>query len=71
MIKEQIGFRPGRLRTGQILNLKQFIENGFETNKIIGVAFVDLSTTYNTINHNITLSKLYRMTKIYSFVTNL
>lgn len=43
VIKEQTGFRPGKSCTGQILNLTQTIENGFENKKIIGVALVDLT----------------------------
>lgn len=32
------------------------------------MAFVDLSTAYDTVNHNIMILKLYEMTKDYRFV---
>lgn len=52
----------------QIFLIHQLIENGFETNRIIGVAFVDLYVAYDTVNHNIMLLKLYRMTIDYGIV---
>lgn len=33
LIQEQAGFRKGKSCTGQILNMTQFIENGFEKKK--------------------------------------
>jgi len=65
---EQAGFRPGESYTNQILKLTKNIENGFENKQITGVAFVDLSAAYNTVNHNIMLTKLYEMTYDYKFV---
>lgn len=43
LIPQQAGFRPGKSCCGQILNLTQHIEDGFEENMITGVAFLDLS----------------------------
>ena len=68
LIKEQAGFRPGKSCTGQILNLTQTIENGFENKKITGVALVDLTAAYDTINHRLMLKKLYDTTMDYEFV---
>ena len=62
LIPEQAGFRPGKSSTGQLLNLTQFIEDGFENRKITGAAFVDLSAAYDTVNHRILTKKLYEMT---------
>ena len=41
-IKEQAGFRPGKSCTSQLLNLTQYIEDGYQEDMIIGTAFVDL-----------------------------
>ena len=62
LIPEQAGFRPGRSCTSQVLNLTQFIEDGFERNQPTGVVFVDLTAAYDTVNHRLLLNKLYRMT---------
>lgn len=58
LIKEQAGFRPGKSCTGQILNLTQTIENGFENKKVTGVALIDLTAAYDTVNHRLMLKKL-------------
>ena len=63
LIPKQAGFRPGRSCTGQVLNLTQHIEDGFEKNEPTGVVFVDLAAAYDTVNHRILLDKLYTMTK--------
>ncbi|XP_030847026.1 uncharacterized protein LOC115926449 [Strongylocentrotus purpuratus] len=63
LIPEQAGFRPGRSCTGQVLNLTQHVEDGFEKNEPTGVVFVDLTAAYDTVNHRILLDKLYTMTK--------
>lgn len=41
LIKEQAGFRPGKSCTGQIFNLTQFIETGYEEKKITVIIFID------------------------------
>lgn len=38
-----------------MLNLTQHIEDGFERKEITGVAFVDLTAAYNTVNCVVTL----------------
>lgn len=62
LIRNQGGFRPGRSYTGQVQDLTQHIENGFEEKKITGVTFIDMSAAYDTINHNILFSKLQKLT---------
>ena len=37
LIPEQAGFRPGKSTTSQVLNLTQYIEDGFEEGKVTGV----------------------------------
>ena len=51
LIKEQAGFRAGKSCTSQLLNLTQYIEDGYQECKITGTAFVDLSAAYDTENH--------------------
>ena len=63
LIQEQAGFRPGKSCTGQVLNLTQHFEDGFEKNEPTGVVFVDLTAAYDTVNHRRLLSKLFDMTK--------
>ena len=41
---DQAGFRPGRSTCGQLLNLTQFIEDGYENKEITGSVFVDIAT---------------------------
>ena len=60
---DQAGFRPGRSTCDQLLNLTQFIEDGFETKQITGTVFVDLTAAYDTVNHRILLLKVAKMTK--------
>ena len=60
---DQAGFRPGRSTCGQLLNLTQFIEDGFEEKQITGTVFVDLTAAYDTVNHKLLLLKVAKMTK--------
>jgi len=62
LISEQVGFRPGRSCTDQLLNLTKFIEDSFEKGEITGAAFVVLSATCDTANHRILIKKLYQCT---------
>ena len=54
LIKHQAGFRPGKSCTGQLLNLTQHIEDGYQRGMITGAA-------YDTVNHRILLQRLYNM----------
>ena len=63
LIPEQAGFRPGKSCTGQLLNLTQLIEDGYEEGLITGAAFVDLSAAYDTVNHRILTRKLFEITQ--------
>ncbi|KAJ8333798.1 hypothetical protein SKAU_G00411170 [Synaphobranchus kaupii] len=63
IIPEQAGFRPGKSTTSQLINLTQHIEDGFERGQITGAVFVDLSATYDTVNHRRLLCKILEITK--------
>jgi len=62
LIKQQAGFRAGKSTTGQLLNLTQYIEDGYEEGVITGTVFVDLSAAYDTVNHKLLLNKIYSIT---------
>ena len=62
IIPQQAGFREGKSTTGQLLNLTQHIEDGFEKRLVTGAVFVDLSAAYDTVNHCILMTKIYQMT---------
>ena len=48
LTKDQSCFGPGRSCAGQVLNLTQHIEDGYERKMITGAAFVDLSAAYDS-----------------------
>ena len=60
---DQAGFRPGRSCCGQVLNLTQHIEDGYENRMITGAVFVDLTAAYDTVNHRALLLKLAKTLK--------
>jgi len=60
---DQAGFRPGRSCCDQLLNLTQFIEDGFETKQITGAVLVDLTAAYDTVNHRLLLNKVAKVVK--------
>ena len=60
---DQSGFREGRSCDGQVLNLAQFIEDGFEAGQVTGAVFIDLTAAYDTINHRCLLMKVGQMIK--------
>ena len=62
LIPQQAGFRPGKSRCSQVLNLTQHIEDGFELGQITGAAFIDLTAAYDTINLRRLLVKLVMIT---------
>ena len=71
---DQAGFRPGRSTCGQLLNLTQYIEDGYENKEITGSVFVDLTAAYDTVNHRLLLLKVAKFTrnsKIVSIIQSL
>ena len=46
-----------------MLNLTQYIEDGYEKILATDNVFVDLSAAYDTVNHIVLLTKLYGMTE--------
>lgn len=68
LIPHQAGFRPGKSCTGQILALTEQIEEGFESKLITGLALVDLSSAYDTVNHQKLLYKVYDILKDFHLV---
>ena len=64
LIQEQAGFRPGKSCTGQVLNLTQHFEDGFEKNEPTGVVFVDLTAAYDTVSKLFDMTKDFHLTKL-------
>ena len=62
IIPQQTGFREGKSTNGQLFNITQHIEDGFEKRLVTGAVFVDLSAVYHTVNHRISMTKIYQMT---------
>lgn len=58
LIPKQAGFIPGKNCIGQVLNLCQYIEDGYENKKVTGEAFVNLCVAYDIVNHNFQLKKI-------------
>ena len=54
----QFGFIPGKDTTHAILSLVDYLTNSFEINKLTCGIFLDISKAFDTIDHNILLSKL-------------
>ena len=63
LTNEQVGFRPGKSCTSQLLHLTQQIEDGYQNRMNIGAAFVDLSAAYDTVNHRIMVHKIFNTTR--------
>ena len=63
LIPEQAGFRPGNSCTIQLLNLMQFIADGYEEGLITGAAFIDLSAACEKVNNRILTRKLFEITQ--------
>ena len=63
LIKEHAGFRPGKSRTSQLLNLTQHIEDDYQESMITGIYYFDLSALYDTVNHRLLIQKLFNITQ--------
>ena len=53
LIKEQVGFRPGKSFKSQLLNIIQHIQDGYQDKIITGTCFVDLSAAKDTVNQRL------------------
>ena len=60
--KDKTGFIPGHSCVGQLPNLTQNIEDGYERKMITGAEFVDLSAAYDTVQRRLIIKKLMDMT---------
>ena len=47
----QAGFRPGRSCTGQLFNLTECSEDGFQKGLVSGAIFIYLSAAYDAVQH--------------------
>ena len=46
-----------------MLNLTQHIEDGFELGMVTGVALIDLTAAYDTVNHRSLMQKRFDLTE--------
>ena len=53
LIKEHAGYRPGMSCTIDVLNINWYIVDGYQKSMINGMAFVDMSAAYDTVNHRL------------------
>ena len=53
LIKEQVGFRPDKSFTSQLLNITPHIQDGYQETNITGTGFVDLSSAIDTVNQRL------------------
>lgn len=60
LIDNQASFRSEKSCTGQLLNLTQYIEDRYQE-KITAIAFVDLTTAYDAVQHRLLVKILYSM----------
>lgn len=60
---EQDGFRSGRSCCGQVLNLTQYVQDGYKNRMITGAVFVHLTAAYDTVKHWTLLLKLATIVK--------
>ena len=56
----KFGSMPGKNTTNAILSLVDCLINSFEDNKLTCGIFLDISKAFDTIDHNILLSKLHK-----------
>ena len=63
IIREQAGFGAVKSCTSQLMNLTQYIEDGYKKRLTTDTVFVDLSAAYYTLNHRLQRTKLYGMTE--------
>lgn len=54
--------------TRQILNLTQYIEDGYKKKNITGIIFINLSATYDMLKHGISLKKIYQHAQEFKFI---
>ena len=67
---DQAESRPGRSCCDEVLNLTQYIEDGFERKNITGAVFVDLSVAYDIVNHRALMLKVAKIRIIGSLLDN-
>lgn len=58
LYKHQYGFLPGKSTSHAIIHLTDMIVNSFENNELSCGVFLDLSKAFDTLDHDIIISKL-------------
>ena len=58
LFKHQFGFRPGHCTSHALINFVNKVVNAVDCQKYLAGVFLDLAKAFDTLNHEILLSKL-------------
>ena len=70
-ILEDVGFRPGKKCTGQILNMCEHIEDRYENELLTRPVFVDLAAAYDSVNKRNKEPKLLKLAEDCHLITSI
>ena len=59
LVTEQSGFRPHHSTQTVVLDVTDHILNNIDNGKVTGAILLDLKKAFDTVDHEILLSKLY------------
>ena len=63
LIDDQAGLRAGKACVGQVLNIIEYIEDGYQAGQIACTVFIELIAAYDMVNHRALMMKVSKMLK--------